>query len=80
LIKFVRKNNIETIGNEFCFGLKGEKKSHVREEIKNMLIELEKKNKFLFPSVKNALQNPEMEHLFLQPKKSFLEKIFFKKK
>lgn len=71
LIKFVNKNNIKTIGNEFCIGLKGEKKSHVREDIKKMLSELEKKNKFLFPSVKHALQNPDINSLFVVPRKSF---------
>ena len=69
LIKFVKQNNIKAIGNEFCLGLKGEKKSYVREEVKELLEKLEKKNKFVFSSVKNALQNPELEHLFVRPKK-----------
>jgi 3-methyladenine DNA glycosylase AlkC len=51
--------------------LNGEKKSYVREEVKDLLNNLEKKNKYLFPSVKNALQNPELEHLFVRPKKTF---------
>ena len=67
--RFARKNNIQVIGNEFCIGLKGEKKSHVREEIKELLRELEKKNKYLFDSVKHALQNPDTKAMFVIPKK-----------
>ncbi len=75
---FVRKNDIKTIGNEFCFGLKGEKKSHVRAEIKEMLAEIEKKNSYFFDSVKHALQEPDLKSLFILPvkKKYFLRKIF----
>lgn len=80
LRKFVIKNNIKIIGNEFCIGLKGEKKSHVREEVKKMLRVLENKNKFLFPSIKNALQNPNINSLFIIPKNNFWENIHFWKK
>jgi tRNA(Ile)-lysidine synthase TilS/MesJ len=80
LTKFVKKNNIKTIGNEFCVGLKGEKKAHIREEIKKILIEMENKNKYLFSSLKNAMQNPDLNALFIIPKKTFWNKIIFWKK
>lgn len=69
--RFVRKNQIKTIGNEFCIGLRGDKKSHVRAEIKELLEKLEEKNKYLFPSVKNALQNPDLNSLFILTKKKW---------
>jgi hypothetical protein len=73
---FARKNQIETIGNEFCLGLRGEKKSHVREEIKEMLREMERKNPKLFDSIKHGMQVPAIETLFVIPKKeNFLLKI-----
>ncbi|EFK96054.1 tRNA 2-thiocytidine biosynthesis protein [sediment metagenome] len=76
--KFTNKNNIKTIGNEFCVGLKGEKKSYVREEIKTLLAGLESKNQFLFPSIKNALQNPDINSLFVVPKrKNIFDYLFF---
>ena len=80
LINFAKNNNIKTIGNEFCVGLNGDKKAYVREEIKFMLSEMEKKNKYLFPSVKNAIQNPDLNSLFIPPKKTFFNKILFWKK
>ena len=78
LIKFVDENKIKTIGNEFCVGLKGDKKAHVREEMKSVLVELEKKNKFLFSSVKNAMRNPDLNALFIVPEKKIFEKILEK--
>ncbi len=77
IVKNIKRNNIKTIGNEFCIGLKGEKKSHVREEVKNLLKELENKNKDIFNSFKSALENPDLNSLFIKPKKSFLDKIYF---
>ena len=79
LRRFARKNNIKTIGNEFCIGLRGEKKSHVREEIKELLFNLEKNNKHLFDSIKHSLQKVDLESLFLKSKKKKNMKYFLKK-
>ena len=66
---FVNKYKIPTIGNEFCIGLKSEKKSHVRAEIKNFIQELEKENKLLFQNLKRSLMSVDLNSLFIPLKK-----------
>jgi len=66
---FVRKNKISVIGNEFCLGLNGEKKSHVRAEIKELIKNLVKNNPKFYSSVKNAFQNLAPETFFVSKNK-----------
>ena len=55
LQKFVKKNHFKCIGNELCPGICFGKAPTERNEMKKLLTKLEKKDKFVFNSIKYAL-------------------------
>ncbi len=75
LAKFARSNHFQTIGNELCPGICFGKAPVARAEMKELLKELERKNKDLFPSILHALSSLDAHSLY---DKKFLK--FFQKK
>ncbi len=55
LQKFVKKNNFNCLGNELCPGICFGKAPTERNKMKNLLKKLEKKDNFVFNSIKHAL-------------------------
>jgi tRNA(Ile)-lysidine synthase TilS/MesJ len=74
LAKFARTNNFQTIGNELCPGICFGKAPTARAEMKELLAELEKKNKDLFPTILHALSSIDQHSLYQKDKLKFFQK------
>jgi tRNA 2-thiocytidine biosynthesis protein TtcA len=64
LKKFCSENNFFVIGNELCPGICFGKPPVAREEMKNLLSELEKKDKNIFNSISHALGHIDQNSLY----------------
>lgn len=69
LKKFCTQNNFSVIGNELCPGICFGKPPTARLEMKNLLAELEKKDKEIFNSIRHALGHIDKNSLYKKPEK-----------
>lgn len=74
LAKFARKNGFVTLGDEMCPGITMGKMPVARMEMKNLIVELEKKDKDVVSSIAHAMSHIDEHSMYEKKKLNYFKK------